>query len=141
MLLGRLSNHSVRLPGKKPSRDNWADRSATILNLCLRFCQRTGKAGPMISFELSDEQKMVRDTVAAFALEQIRPAARLADESGSIPPELLAKAWELGLVRGCLPENVGGYGDPRVAVTGAIVAEELAYGDLSFALHALAPRL
>jgi len=95
----------------------------------------------MISFELSDEQKMVRDTVAAFALEQIRPAARLADESGSIPTELLAKAWELGLVRGCLPENVGGYGDPQVAVTGAIVAEELAYGDLSFALHALAPRL
>jgi acyl-CoA dehydrogenase len=95
----------------------------------------------MISFDLSDEQKMVRDTVAAFALEQIRPAARLADESGSIPDELLAKAWELGLVRGCLPENVGGYGDARQAVTGAIVAEELAHGDLAFALHALAPRL
>jgi acyl-CoA dehydrogenase len=95
----------------------------------------------MISFDLSDEQKMVRDTVAAFAVEQIRPAARAADESGLIPSELLAKAWELGLVRGCLPETVGGYGDPRVAVTGAIIAEELAYGDLSFALHALAPRL
>jgi alkylation response protein AidB-like acyl-CoA dehydrogenase len=95
----------------------------------------------MIGFDLSDEQKMVRDTVAAFALEQIRPAARTADESGLIPAELLAKAWELGLVRGCLPENVGGYGDPRVAVTGAIIAEELSYGDLSFALHALAPRL
>jgi acyl-CoA dehydrogenase len=95
----------------------------------------------MISFELSDEQKMVRETVAAFAAEQIRPAARPADESGSIPSDLLAKAWELGLVRGSLPENVGGYGDARIAVTGAIVAEGLAYGDLSFALHALAPRL
>jgi alkylation response protein AidB-like acyl-CoA dehydrogenase len=95
----------------------------------------------MISFDLSDEQKMMRDTVAAFALEQIRPAARIADESCSIPSELIAKAWELGLVRGSLPESVGGYGDPRVAVTGAIVTEELAYGDLSFALHALAPRL
>jgi acyl-CoA dehydrogenase len=95
----------------------------------------------MISFDLSDEQKMVRDTVAAFGIEQIRPAARIADESGSIPSDLLAKAWELGLVRGCLPENVGGCGDPRVAVTGAIVAEELAYGDLAVALHALAPRL
>src|SRR5271167_692424 len=84
---------------------------------------------------------MVRDTVAAFALEQIRPAARIADESGSIALEPLAKAWELGLVRGCLPESVGGYGDPRIAVTGAIVAEELAFGDLSFGLHALAPRL
>jgi acyl-CoA dehydrogenase len=96
---------------------------------------------PMISFNLSDEQKMVRDTIGGFAIEQIRPAARIADESGLIPAELLARAWELGLVRGCLPENVGGYGDPRVAVTGAIIAEELAYGDLSVALHALAPRL
>ena len=95
----------------------------------------------MISFDLSDEQKMVRETVGAFAAKQIRPAARAADESGSIPADLVAKAWELGLVRGCLPENVGGYGDPRIAVTGAIVAEELACGDLSFALHALTPRL
>ncbi|HKV54825.1 MAG TPA: acyl-CoA dehydrogenase family protein [Candidatus Binataceae bacterium] len=95
----------------------------------------------MISFELSDEQKMVRDTVAAFAADEIRPPARLADETGSFPPELIAKAWELGLVRGALPENLGGYGDARSAVTGAIVAEELAYGDLAFALHAMAPRL
>jgi len=95
----------------------------------------------MISFELSDEQRMVRDTISAFAIEQIRPAARRGDESGSIPADLLAQAWELGLVRGFLPENVGGYGDLRVAVTGAIVAEELAYGDIAITLHALAPRL
>jgi acyl-CoA dehydrogenase len=95
----------------------------------------------MISFDLTDEQKMVRDTVAAFAIEQLRPAARLADETGSIPPELVAKAWDLGLVRSCLPESVGGYGDPRIAVTGTIVAEELAYGDLSLAIQVLAPRL
>lgn len=84
---------------------------------------------------------MVREMVTAFAVEQLRPAARAADESNSLSSELVAKAWELGLVRGCLPENVGGYGDPRIAVTGAIVAEELAYGDLSCAVHALAPRL
>jgi alkylation response protein AidB-like acyl-CoA dehydrogenase len=95
----------------------------------------------MINFELSDEQKMIRDTVAAFAAEQIRPAARLADETGVITAELVAKSWELGLVRGCVPESAGGYGDPRFAVTGAIVAEELAHGDLSFALQILAPRL
>jgi alkylation response protein AidB-like acyl-CoA dehydrogenase len=95
----------------------------------------------MINFELSDEQKMVRDTIAAFASEQIRPAARDADESGSIPAKLIAKSWELALVRGALPQDLGGYDDPRVAVTGAIIAEELAYGDLSVALHALAPRL
>jgi alkylation response protein AidB-like acyl-CoA dehydrogenase len=95
----------------------------------------------MVSFELSDEQKMIRDTVAAFANDEIRPAARPADESGTIPAELIAKSWELGLVRGAIPETFGGYGDTRSAVTGAILAEELAFGDLSIAIHALAPRL
>ena len=57
------------------------------------------------------------------------------------PAELIAKAWELGLVRGVFPEAYGGYGDARSAVTGAIVAEELASGDLAIALHMLAPRL
>jgi acyl-CoA dehydrogenase len=95
----------------------------------------------MISFELSEEQRMIRDTVAAFANDEIRPAARDADETGTTPPALIAKSWELGLVRGAIPEQFGGYGDQRSAVTGAIVGEELAFGDLSIALHVLAPRL
>src|SRR5262245_48007606 len=95
----------------------------------------------MIGFDLSEEQKMIRDTVAAFAINEIRPAARFADESGAIPPELIAKGWDLGLVRGPIPEALGGYGDARTAVTGAIVAEELAFGDLAIAMHLLAPRL
>lgn len=95
----------------------------------------------MISFDLSEEQRMIRDTIVAFAASEIRPAARPADESGLIDPGLIAKAWDLGLVRGPIPEDFGGYGDARSAVTGAIVAEELAGGDLAFAIHALAPRL
>ncbi len=95
----------------------------------------------MISFDLTEEQRMIRDTVAAFAAKEIRPAARAADETGTIPPALIEQAWELGLVRGVIPEQFGGYGDARSAVTGAIVTEELAFGDLSIAVHALAPRL
>lgn len=95
----------------------------------------------MIDFELTEEQQMIRDTVGAFASEEIRPAARPADESGDIPDALIAKIAELGLVRGALPESVGGGGGECSAVTGAIVAEELAYGDLAIAIHCLAPRL
>jgi acyl-CoA dehydrogenase len=95
----------------------------------------------MIDFELTEEQQMIRDTVGAFARDEIRPAARPADESGAIPPALIAKLWELGLVRGAIPEGLGGDGGERSAVTGAVVAEELAYGDLAVAVHALAPRL
>jgi acyl-CoA dehydrogenase len=95
----------------------------------------------MIGFDLNEEQKMIRETVAAFAVDEIRPAARPADETGAIPSALIHKGWELGLVRGAIPEAWGGYGDARSAVTGAILAEELACGDLAIAIHMLAPRL
>jgi alkylation response protein AidB-like acyl-CoA dehydrogenase len=95
----------------------------------------------MIDFELSGEQKMVRETVGAFARDQVRPAARSADESGAIPPELVKLAWELGLARGPIPETLGGFGDRRSVLTGTLVAEELAWGDLAIALHVTAPAL
>jgi len=95
----------------------------------------------MVSFELAEEQRMIRDTVAAFARDEIRPAARAADESGAIPEALIEKSWELGLVSGPIPSEFGGLDDTRSAVSGAIVAEELAFGDLAIALHMLAPRI
>jgi acyl-CoA dehydrogenase len=95
----------------------------------------------MVSFELSEEQRLLRESVAAFAIEQMRPAARDADERGEVPQVVVDKAWELGLVASAIPESYGGFGDPRSALTGAIVLEELGYGDLSIALHVLAPRL
>lgn len=95
----------------------------------------------MVSFELSEDQKLLRETVAAFAVEQMRPLARDADERGEIPQSVIAKAWELGLVASAIPESYGGFGDARSALTGTIVLEELGYGDLSIALHVLAPRL
>ncbi len=95
----------------------------------------------MISFEPTEEQRLVRDTVASFARERIRPAAREADESGHIPDALVQQAWELGLIQNAIPEAFGGYGDPRSAVTGALVCEELGWADVSIALHLLAPRL
>jgi len=95
----------------------------------------------MISFELTEEQRMISQTVEAFAREEIRPAARTADESGQIPPELVQKIWELGLVRSVIPEASGGDGGQRSAVTGVVAAEALAYGDQSIAIHALVPRL
>ena len=62
----------------------------------------------MVDFQLSEEQQMIRDTIGAFACDEIRPAARLADENAKIPPELTEKIWQLGLVRGAIPETYGG---------------------------------
>ncbi len=95
----------------------------------------------MVDFQLTEEQQMIRDMVGAFARDEIRPAARGADESCEIPAQLTARIWELGLVRAAIPESLGGDGAERSAVTGAVVAEELGYGDMPIGLHALAPRL
>jgi len=95
----------------------------------------------MVNFKPTDEQELVRQTMASFAREVIRPAAREADEKNEVPEAVVQRGWELGLVQSAIPEALGGYGDSRSAVTGALLLEELAYGDLSLALHLLAPRL
>jgi acyl-CoA dehydrogenase len=95
----------------------------------------------MVDFRPSEEQEMIRETVASFAREELRPRARDADEACEIPASVIDKGWELGLIQSIVPEQYGGFGSPRSAVTGALVAEELAWGDLSIALHLLAPRL
>ncbi len=94
----------------------------------------------MIDFEPNEEQALIIDTVRGFAQNEIREAARDADESRKLPDGVLAQAHELGLVANALPEAHGGGGE-RSAVTGVLVAEELAWGDLSIALAALSPAL
>lgn len=95
----------------------------------------------MINFQPTEEQQLIRDTVADFAHEQIRLLAREADESGTIPGTVVQQAWELGLVQSTIPEACGGTGESPSAVTGALVCEELGWGDVSIALHLLAPWL
>jgi alkylation response protein AidB-like acyl-CoA dehydrogenase len=71
---------------------------------------------------------------------ELRPRARECDEAAKLPGEVLVRAHELGLVANGLPEAYGG-GGARSALTGALVAEELAHGDLALALAILAPGL
>jgi acyl-CoA dehydrogenase len=94
----------------------------------------------VIDFEPTEEQALIADTVREFAKSELRPLAREADEAAKTPSEVLLRAHELGLVAHGLPEEFGG-GGARSAVTGALVAEELAYGDLALALAVLAPSL
>jgi len=95
----------------------------------------------MISFELSDDQKMIQDTARDFAANELRAKSRDCDEKDEIPESVFQGAWELGLVNAPIPEAYGGAGMARSALTGAIMCEELAYGDLSMAMGTLAPAL
>jgi len=92
----------------------------------------------LIDFEPSEEQQLIVDTVHEFASQEIRSRARACDESGSADPELLARAHELGLVANSLDASHGGGGELS-ALTGVLVAEELAWGDLALALAILSP--
>jgi alkylation response protein AidB-like acyl-CoA dehydrogenase len=94
----------------------------------------------MIDFEPTEEQALIVETVRQFADKEIRPHARAAEESGAIPGAVLQSAHELGLVANGLPEAFGGGGEPS-AVLASLIAEELAWGDLSTALGILSPSL
>ncbi len=94
----------------------------------------------MIDFEPSEEQALIIETVHQFAENEIRPVCREADESGTPPKSVVEAAHELGLVANALPEAQGGGGE-RSAMTGVLIAEELAWGDLAIALAILSPGL
>jgi len=92
----------------------------------------------MVNFELDEDQRLIRDTVVSFARTRfVRTPAKPTRRFRTT--RLASKGWELGLVQGVIPEEYGGFGNAHSAITGAVVAEELAYGDLSIAMHLLAP--
>jgi len=59
---------------------------------------------------LSEDEVLLRDSVAEFAEAQIRPLVREMDEHAKIPKELLVKLFELGVMGIEIPERFGGGG-------------------------------
>ncbi|MGB9668742.1 MAG: acyl-CoA dehydrogenase [Thermosulfidibacteraceae bacterium] len=74
-------------------------------------------------FELTEEQKMLKDMVRRFAEEQVKPRAKKIDEEGQIPRDIIEQLAELGLFGVHVPEEYGGSGMDYVSY--AIVIEEL----------------
>lgn len=89
----------------------------------------------MIKF--SDEQIMVRDMVSRLAKEKIRPVAVEAERKRSFNPEVLKILDENGLIRLCLPIELGG-GNADLT-TCCLTIEELSSVDgsvgISYATH------
>ena len=95
----------------------------------------------MISFDPSEEQRMMVVAVKRFAENEMRTVYRECDEEARIPEQVVRKGWGMGLVPGGIPEQYMGFAEEHSALTGALIAEELAWGDLSIALHLLTPSL
>ena len=78
----------------------------------------------MIGFELTEEQRMVRDLAREFAENEIAPQAAHHDQTGEFPRAICEKAFEVGLLNPGLPEQLGGAG--MSCLMECIIAEELA---------------
>ncbi|MBM4162046.1 MAG: acyl-CoA dehydrogenase [Ignavibacteria bacterium] len=85
----------------------------------------------MFDFELTEEQKMLRAMVRDFTKSEIKPVARRIDEEERIPPELVQKIRDLGILGAAFPQEYGGGGFGEVGY--CIVQEEIARGCLSTA--------
>jgi alkylation response protein AidB-like acyl-CoA dehydrogenase len=63
-----------------------------------------------MDFALSAEQRQIRDMVAEFVDEEIRPRAAEIDETDEFPADLVDEMAELGLMGMPFPEEYGGAG-------------------------------
>lgn len=76
-----------------------------------------------MNFELTEEQKMLRQMVRDFAQSEIAPKAAELDEHSTFPAEAVKKMAKLGLMGMMVPAELGGGGmDP---LSYAIALEEL----------------
>lgn len=95
----------------------------------------------MISFSLSEEQTVMKETLAKLVQNTIRDKAHEMDEKREIPAEFIAKFRELGTALTVIPEEHGGYGMPASPLMNAVILEELAFGDMGYAIASSLPLL
>ncbi len=82
-----------------------------------------------MDFDLSEEQKMLQETIRKFADEEIAPVAGEYDKKAQFPRDLFNKLAELGFTGTPIPEEYGGAGFDYISH--AIVAEEIGRVDSS----------
>jgi alkylation response protein AidB-like acyl-CoA dehydrogenase len=63
-----------------------------------------------MNFELSDEQRQIRDTLADFAEREIKPHASAWDKDATFPRHIVEQLGELGFLGVAFPEKYGGGG-------------------------------
>jgi len=83
----------------------------------------------MISFEPTEDQKLMVESVATFARNTLRPKIREFEKERGVSEAVRKTAHELGLGLVALPEAVGGAG--LGMMTAALLEEEVAWGEPS----------
>ncbi len=94
----------------------------------------------MVSFTPTEDQQLLVETIRRFATRDVRTIAHEADEASEPDMDVIEMGWQMGIIPSSIPEELGGFGELS-ALTGALAAEELAFGELASAMHILTPAL
>jgi alkylation response protein AidB-like acyl-CoA dehydrogenase len=78
-----------------------------------------------MNFELTEDQKRIRDAVRDFARTQIAPGVAEREKTGRFPEEIVEKLGEMGILGMMVPEEYGGAGSDVLSYILAI--EELSH--------------
>jgi acyl-CoA dehydrogenase len=81
----------------------------------------------MISFEPTEDQKLIVGTVADFAKSVLAPRGREFEKAHAVGQDVCKAVHEMGLSLAAVPEALGGQG--LGLLTAVMINEELAYGD------------
>jgi alkylation response protein AidB-like acyl-CoA dehydrogenase len=82
-----------------------------------------------MDFDLTKEQRMIRDEVRNFARKEIAPRAEEMERTGEYPYDIIEKMAELGLMGIPFPEEYGGMGGDWVSLH--LCIEELSRADVT----------
>ena len=85
-----------------------------------------------MNFDLTDEQRLLRETVRDFARSEVAPVAEELDRTKAFPYEIVQKMADLDLMGIPFPEEYGGGGGDILSY--ALAVEELARIDSSVAI-------
>jgi short/branched chain acyl-CoA dehydrogenase len=85
-----------------------------------------------MDFDLSDDHRLIQQTVRDFARQEVRPVAEELDRTKSFPYEIVRQLAALNLMGIPFPEEYGGGGGDTLAY--AIAVEELTRVDSSVAI-------
>lgn len=97
------------------------------------------KPSSLFDLSLTQEQQMMKDSIEAYAKEEIYPLAHQANEEEKLPDAFMSDIMQLGLNYFSVPDSLGGTAESYSPTTSAIIAEALATADMSLAFAALAP--
>jgi alkylation response protein AidB-like acyl-CoA dehydrogenase len=89
-----------------------------------------------MDFELSNEMKMLADMAYKFALQEVEPVVKMADEEEKYTPDVRKKAGVNGLIGCWIPEEYGGSGAGFLGNT--IITEQLSRVCMGIGLNIVA---